>query len=128
MDSQFNSLLQSYNSNFVQHKVTGNSSYETSFLSAKQGLDTIIANLQSDVDNQKASIADFYKSGVEQKIIEVEQKNKKLQRGIMLEKDQEIASKLRTNTTGISFTPAITTTQYIAMGIMAITAMGLSFL
>jgi hypothetical protein len=72
MDSQFNSLLQSYHSNFVQNKVTGNPSYETSFLSAKQGLDTIIANLQSEVDNEKASVADFYKSGVEQKIIEAE--------------------------------------------------------
>ena len=128
MDSQFNSLLQSYHSNFVQHKVTGNSSYETSFLSAKQGLDAMISSLQSEVDAQKASISDFYKSGVEQTMIETEQKNRKLQRGIMLEKDEGIASKLRTNTSGISFTPAITTTQYVAMGIMAITALGLSFL
>jgi methionine synthase I (cobalamin-dependent) len=126
MDSQFNSLLQSYNSNFVQYKVTGNQSYETGFLSAKQGLDAIISSLQSEVDNQKASISDFYKSGVEQKMIETDQNNKKLQRGIILEKDKEVADNIRSQP--VSFSSTISTTQYIAMGVLALTIAGLSFL
>ena len=129
MDSQFNSLLQSYNSNFVQHKVTGKPSYQQSFLAAKQGLDEIISGLQQEVSSEKQQIADFYKSGIEQKMTELEQNNRKLQRGIVKEKDEEIASRTRSEHP-VSIQPQfqITTTQYVSIGILGIIAAALSML
>ena len=128
MDSQFNSLLQSYNSNFVQNKVTGNSSYQQAFLAAKQGLDEILSGLEQEVSAEKQQIADFYKSGIEQKMTELEQTNRKLQRGIMKEKDEEIASKARSQhpASGVQF--QITTAQYVSMGVLGAIALGLSML
>ena len=127
MDSQFTSLLQSYNSNFVQHKVTGNPSYQQSFLAAKQGLDAIVSGLQEEVSAEKQKISDFYKSGIEQKMTELEQNNRKLQRGIMKEKDEEIASKVRSQYPA-SVQVQITTAQYVSMGALGIIALGLSML
>lgn len=128
MDSQFNSLLQSYNSNFVQNKITGNSSYQQAFLAAKQGLDEILSGLEQEVSAEKQQIADFYKSGIEQKMTELEQNNRKLQRGIMKEKDEEIASKTRSQhpASGVQF--QITTAQYVSMGLLGAIALGLSML
>jgi hypothetical protein len=129
MDSQFNSLLQSYSSNFVQHKVTGNPSYQQSFLAAKQGLDEILSGLEQDVSAEKQQIADFYKSGVEQKMTELQQNNRKLQRGIMKEKDEEIASKTRSeHPPSIQAQLQITTAQYVSIGVLGVIAMGLSML
>ena len=127
MDSQFNSLLQSYNSNFVQNKVTGNPAYQQSFLAAKQGLDAIVSGLQEEVSAEKQKISNFYKSGIEQKMIELGQNNRKLQRGIMKEKDEEIASKARAEHPA-SFQVQITTAQYVSMGVLGIIALGLSML
>jgi hypothetical protein len=127
MDSQFNSLLQSYNSNFVQHKVTGNQSYEQSFLAAKQGLDQIISGLDQEVSAEKTKIANFYKSGIEQKMVELGQNNRKLQRGISKEADEMVASKTRTGHPA-SFQIQITTAQYISMGVLGVIALGLSLM
>jgi len=126
MDSQFNSLIQSYSSNFVQYKVTGNQSYQNGYTAAQQGLDSIIRELQAEVDSGKAQIADFYKSGVEQKIKSVDAKNRKLQRGILGEKDEIEAAKIRNEKPAPSPSPPpISTTQYIALGVLGATIVGL---
>lgn len=123
MDNQFNSLIRSYSDNYVQFKVTGNPNYQNGFTSAQQGLDSIISQLQSQVDAQKQQIAAFYKSGVEQKISDLEQRNRFLQRGIVSEKDEITAAQMRSETpTVISIQPW----QYLALGILGITAVGLS--
>jgi CHASE3 domain sensor protein len=127
MDSQFNSLLQSYNSNFVQHKVTGNPSYQQSYLAAKKGLDEIVSSLEADVSKEKQQISDFYKSGIEDRMIEMEQSNRKLQRGIVKETDDYVAA-TRRNEHGTSFVQSISTSQYVSVGILSIIAMALSFL
>jgi hypothetical protein len=126
MDSQFNSLIQSYSSNFVQYKVTGNQSYQNGYIAAQQGLDSIISELQAEVDSGKAQIAAFYKSGVEQKIKSVDAKNRKLQRGILGEKDEIAAAKIRTEKPAPSPSPpTVSSTQYIALGVLGATIVGL---
>jgi hypothetical protein len=127
MDSQFNSLLQSYNSNFVQYKVTGVPSYKTSYEAAKQGLDSILTNLQEQVANDKSEISAFYKSGIEESISTLEQKNRKLQRGMLAEADDITAAKIR-NQQPVTITPSpsISTTQYITVGILAAIVAGLA--
>jgi hypothetical protein len=126
MDSQFNSLVQSYSSNYVQYKVTGNPSYQNSYISAQQGLDTIIGQLQDEINSGKKQISDFYKSGVEQKITNLNLKNRKLQRGILTENDGIVAAKTRNQqiNSSPSLSP-ITTSQYVAIGLLSVTMVAL---
>ncbi len=126
MDNQFNSLIKSYSDNYIQFKVTGNSSYQNGFTSAQQGLDSIIQQLQTQVDAQKQKISEFYKSGIEQKITDLEQRNRFLQRGIVSEKDEIVAAQMRSETPSSVALPSIQPWQYLALGVLGITAVGLS--
>jgi hypothetical protein len=128
MDSQFNSLIQSYNTNYVQFKVTGNPSYQNSYTSAQEGLNSIITDLENQVNEQKASISDFYKSGVEQNLNNLQAKNRKLQRGILMQKDDITAANMRSQQYSPSILSIVTTGQYVTIGVLAVTMIGLSFL
>ena len=121
MDSQFNSLVQSYSSNYVQYKVTGNSSYQNGYTAAQQGLDSIIGQLQDEINSGKQKISDFYKSGVEQKITDLNLKNRKLQRGILTEKDDIVAANIRGEQPAPPMAPSISTSQYVALGLLGVT-------
>jgi len=126
MDSQFNSLVQSYSSNYVQYKVTGNPSYQNGYTSAQQGLDTIVGHLQDEINSGKKQISTFYKSDIEKKIINLDQKNRKLQRGILAEKDDIVAAKIRGEQPVPPATPThVSTTQYIAIGVLSIVMIGM---
>jgi len=125
MDSQFNSLLRSYSDNYIQFKVTGNSRYQQGYTSAQQGLDSIISQLQTTVDAQKQQIGAFYKSGVEQKLVDLEQRKRFLQRGLVSEKDEIVAAQMRSQSPAISQI-SIQPWQYVALGILSATAIGLS--
>jgi len=128
MDSQFNSLLQSYNSNYVQYKVTGVPSYKTAYEAAKEGLDSMLTTLQTEVTKDKADLSDFYKSGVEASISSLQQKNRKLQRGILSEVDDIAAAKIRNQQPPpIHPSPSISTTQYITLGVLGAILAGLVF-
>jgi len=116
MDSQFNSLASSFNSNYVQYKVTGNPSYQTAYEAAQKGLDSIVNSLQEKVDEEKKSLSDFYKSGVEQKLNNIQATSRKLQRGILTEGDDMAASRIRNSEQSA---PSITTTQYVLLGVTA---------
>ncbi len=117
MDSQFNSLMNSYNSNYVQYKVTGNKSYETAYNSAKQGLESILNNFKEQVGTEKKDIADFYQSNADEKAMESGQKNRKLQRGILVEKDEIASAKIRNEQpTDPALPDLITNTQYFLLG------------
>jgi hypothetical protein len=129
MDSQFNSLIQSYSSNFVQHKVTGNPSYQNAYISAQQGLDTIIGELQAEVNSGKEQISGFYKSGIEQKITELNLKNRKLQRGILTENDGIVAAKIRSEQPTLpSISGSVSTSQYVMLGLLGLTTVVLMVL
>lgn len=124
MESQFNTLSRSYSDNYIQYKVTGNKRYSDTYNSAQQGLENIISQLETDVGATKQSIADFYKSGVEQKMENLRQQNSFLGRGLMTEKDEATAAFMRQS--GSSSIPVIQTWQYIALGVLGVTAVGLS--
>jgi hypothetical protein len=61
MDTQFTTLTRSYHDNYLQYALTGNPTYQTAYENAKDGLDTIISSLQSEVDEQESTISNFYK-------------------------------------------------------------------
>lgn len=127
MDSQFNSLLRSYSDNYIQFKVTGNSAYKTGYTAAQQGIDSIISQLQTTVDSEKQQIADFYKSGVEQKVLDLDQRNRFLQRGIVSEKDEVVAANMRSSS-AVSPSLTIQPWQYITLGVLGVMSVGLMIL
>lgn len=125
MDSQFNSLIQSYSSNYVQYKVTGNPSYQNGYSAAQQGLDSIVGQLKEEIDSGKEQISAFYKSGVDQKITSLNMKNRKLQRGILTEKDDIAAATIRGGQPTLMVSTSISTSQYIALGVLGLTMVAL---
>jgi hypothetical protein len=128
MDSQFNSLVQSFNSNYIQYKVTGNPSYQVAYTSAQDGLNSIINSMQEQIAAEKASISDFFKSGVEQKLNNLQATNRKLQRGILTQHDDVVASEIRNGQPSAIPTTPITTIQYVLLGITGSLMLGLSLL
>ena len=129
MDSQWNSLLQSFHSNYVQHKITGNPSYEKGYTSAQDGLTSILNSMLQDVQSQQDSISKFYKDGAEQKVIENQQKTRKLQRGLIFQNDEIKAANIRNE--GPAPPPAppmITTGQIIGLSVSGAVMLGLLFL
>jgi len=126
MDSQFNNLKQSYSSNYIQFKVTGDPKYQSAYQSAQQGLDSIISQVSDAVKADKKEMADFYKSGVEQKIQKLDQDNKLLQRGILTEKDDITAAHLRQNNLPPTPVPTVSTTQWTILGVLVVASLALS--
>lgn len=126
MDNQFNTLSQSYSSNYVQYKVTGNQKYKNGYESAQKGLDSILSQLEGQVDKEKADINAFYKSGVEQRITDLQMKNRMLQRGISHTQDELETAKLRAQSAPAPIMPpTVSTYQYVALGVLGIAAVGL---
>lgn len=123
MDNSFNSLLRSYSDNYIQFKVTGNKRYADGYTSAQQGLDNIISQMDQQNSSNKQSLADFYKSGVEQRLTNASQQKAFLGRNLIEQKDEATAAMMRQSG---SFTPTIQTWQYIALGVLGATAIGLS--
>lgn len=124
MDSQFNSLLKSYSDNYIQFKVTGSQKYQQGYESAQKGIDSILSQLKDVVNEQKQQISDFYKSGVEQKVSQLSQRNSFLQRDIVSEKDEIEAANMRAEHPVAI--PPVQTWQYVALGILGVSAVGLS--
>jgi CHASE3 domain sensor protein len=125
MDNQFNKLKQAYSDNYIQFKVTGDSKYQSAYESAKQGLDSIISQVSDAVKTDKKGISDFYKSGVESKLQQSEQSNRMLKQGILEEKDEITAARLRQNNLPTT-SSSITTTQWISLGALLVASLVLS--
>jgi hypothetical protein len=125
MDSQFNKLKQAYSDNYIQFKVTGDSKYQSAYESAKQGLDSIISQVSDAVKADRKGISDFYKSGVESKLQQSEQSNRMLKQGILEEKDEITAARLRQNNLPTT-SSSITTTQWISLGALLVASLVLS--
>ena len=56
MDSQFNTLSQSYRDNYLQYSATGNEKFKKAYVSAQKGLDDIIASMQEQVNTANDSL------------------------------------------------------------------------
>jgi hypothetical protein len=125
MDSQFNTLLRSYSDNYIQFKVTGAPKFQQGYTAAQQGIESILSQMKTMVDAQKQQMSEFYKSGIEQKVTELNQRNRFLQRGLVSESDEVTAAHMRSDTSSIQL-PAIQTWQYVTIGILGVTAIALS--
>ena len=125
MDSQFNSLIRSYSDNYIQYKVTGNARYKTAYESSQQGIDSILNQMENSVQESKKQISSMHESDIENKLSELDQKNKFLQRGLQTQEDIVKASQLRGTP---SFSLNISTWQWIMLGTVGVAALGLSLL
>lgn len=126
MDGQFNTLVRSYHDNYIQYKITGGQAYQNSYMSAQQGIQTILDSLQQQVDAQKSQISDFYKSDVEEKLRDTQSDITKYQKKIVTTEDSIEAAKIRSQSSlpsGSIQAPLMG--QYIALSILGVVAFGL---
>lgn len=120
MDAQFNTLIRSYHDNFLEYKMTGSSSYQQSYKSAQEGIDTILSSMDSQNSTQKKEIKDFYDQDVEGNIRNLHSQRRDTQKKILSGNDQVISAEMRSQTTTQSIpsqTPSMTN-RYIALGVM----------
>jgi hypothetical protein len=125
MDSQFNTLLRSYSDNYIQFKVTGAPKFQQGYTAAQQGIESILSQMKTMVDAQKQQMSEFYKSGIEQKVTELNQRNRFLQRGLVSESDEVTAAHMRSDSSSIQL-PVVQTWQYVTIGVLGATAIALS--
>ena len=115
MDKQFTTLTSSYHDNYLQYKVTGNSSYQNSYTSAEQGIQSILSSLQDQVTTQNQEINSFYQADVEGRLRDIQSNIRSTQRGILKETDDATEATMRTAATSSNF-GSIPQSYYIAAG------------
>jgi len=126
MDNQFNTLAQSYSSNYVQYKVTGDPKFETSYTAAQNGLNSIVDQLEAQVKKEKGEINAFYNSGADQRITDLQVKNRMLQRGLSYTEDEVQTALLRSQSAPPPPSPPVVSTyQYIVLGVLGAATIGL---
>jgi hypothetical protein len=128
MDSQFTTLTRSYHDNYLQYATTGENTYQSAYESAKEGLDNIIASMQSEVDSQNETISNFYKSGIEGKLRNLKSETTNAKRNIVTGHDELITAKMRqVPQTAAPMTPNYTP-YYVTAGALTLVAIVLNML
>ncbi len=103
MDKQFTTLTSSYYDNYLQYKLTGNPSYQSSYTGAEEGIQNILSSLEDEVTAQNRQINSFYQSDVEEKLRDIQSSIHSTQRGILKETDAATAARMRTASTSSNF-------------------------
>ena len=127
MENQFTSLTKSYYDNYLQYKLTGNSSYQNAYQSAQQGIENLLASLESQVNQQQSKIKSFYSNDVEDKMRQTQSDIRKRQHQIVNKQDDIEAAKMRASVTsnGASLPTSSYTYEYTIMGALGVTALAL---
>lgn len=118
MDNQFKTLTSSYYDNYLQYKVTGNQSYQNSYMSAEEGIQTILSSLQDQVNTQNQQISAFYQQDVEGKLRETQADIRKAQKNILKGSDEATEAIMRSTVT----TPPMTVPQSYLISLGALSA------
>jgi peptidoglycan hydrolase CwlO-like protein len=113
MDKQFTTLTSSYYDNYLQYKITGNPSYQNSYMSADQGIQSILSSLQDQINAQNQQISAFYNADVEGKLRSLQSDIRSTQRNILKESDEATAASMRATPTSFGSIP---TSYYISAG------------
>lgn len=127
MDKQFTTLTSSYYDNYLQYKLTGNPSYQNSYMSADQGIRAILSSLQDQINGQNQQINSFYQADVEGKLKDIQSGIRSTQRNIVKEKDESTGASMRISSTSSSF-GSIPQSYYISIGSLTAIAALLLFL
>jgi hypothetical protein len=116
MDSQFNTLVRSYHDNFLEHRVTGEDRYQTSYEGAREGIENILKTMNDDVQNKQKELADFYRSGVRDNL-------RDLKLSLAEQNDIQIAAQKRQE--GKSALSPSLRWQYIGLGVLGVATLGI---
>lgn len=127
MDKQFTTLRSSYYDNYLQYKLTGNQSYQNSYMSAEQGIQAILSSLQDQINSEKQQVSSFYNTDIEGKLRDDQSKIRNAQRNILKESDAVTAAKMRNEPLTTSM-PSVPTSYYISIGVLTAAAVLLSVL
>jgi hypothetical protein len=117
MDTQFKTLTSSYHDNYLQYKVTGNSSYRNSYMSAEEGIKKILNSLEDQISSDNANITAFYNSDIEGKLRDTQSQIRLTQKNLVKNKDKEIAASIR-NSSESSSSLQIPTNYLISIGVL----------
>lgn len=117
MDKQFTTLKSSYYDNYLQYKLTGNASYQNSYMSAEQGIQSILSSLRDEVETQNKQITDFYNADVEGKLRDLQSNIRSSQRNMVKESDEAIAASMRNVPITSSF--SIPQSYMISIGVLS---------
>jgi len=124
MDTQFNTLKQSYYDNFLQYRITGNPSYQNSYSAAEQGIQSILSELTAQVNTSQSDISNFYNKETEDKLRQLQSDTKFAQQEIISEGDQITAANMRQSASSILPPPSLTN-YYYAIGGLGVVMLGL---
>jgi hypothetical protein len=116
MDSQFNTLVRSYHDNFLEHRVTGEDRYKTSYEGARKGIESILNSLNDDVQKKQIELSDFYRSGVRDNL-------RDLKLSLAEQNDIQIAAQKRQE--GKSAPSPSLTWQYVGLGVLVVATLGM---
>ncbi len=126
MDNQFNTLVQSFRDNFIEFELTGNPTYKTAYLSAKQGIDNILASMQGQVNTNQSGLNTFYSEENQAKIKQLQEAVANNQLELTSSMDQLTAAKMRAEAgPETDITPSLTN-YYIAIGVMSVIIIALN--
>jgi len=126
MDKQFTTLTSSYYDNYLQYKVTGNASYQNSYMSAEEGIQNILSSLRDQVTSQNEQISDFYSKDVEGRLRDKKLQLRSTQKNLFKDTDEATEASMRIPTSSPSF--SIPTSYLISLGVLTATAFLLSAL
>jgi hypothetical protein len=114
MDSQFNTLVRSYHDNFLEHRVTGENRFRTSYEGAREGIENILKTLNDDVQKKQVELSDFYRSGVRDNLRDLKQ-------SLADQNDIQISAEKRQEVLPL---PSLRW-QYIGLGVLGVAALGM---
>lgn len=114
MDSQFNTLIQSYHDNLMQYKTTGDSKFKRSYEAAEEGLKNILISMSNDNESQCKQLKELNNPPEQH-------------HDLAEERDLKIAAQKRQDQlTSIPSMPSMTY-QYVGIGVLGALAIGLLF-
>lgn len=125
MDNQFTTLTRSYYDNYLQYKLTGNASYQNSYMSAEEGIQNILKSLEDQISSNTENVNSFYSSDVEEKMRDTQSQLRSTGKNIIKNTDRAIGASMR-NIPQSSF--SLPTSYLISIGVLSATAFLLSAL
>jgi len=118
--------MRSYHDNYLQYKLTGDQKYQRAYEAAEKGLDAIILAKNQAVQADAQSIQTTLGADSENKMRDVKSQAIHLGQGLVDERDAETAAEMRLNTP-VQGSPPQPIFQYVAIGILLVTIVGLNF-
>jgi len=118
--------MRSYHDNYLQYKLTGDQKYQRAYQAAEKGLDSIILAKNQQVQTDAQTIQTTIGADSENKMKDLKSQAIHLGQGLVDERDAETAAEMRLNS-AVQVPPPQPIFQYVVIGILLVTIVGLNF-